>query len=169
MKQLAIILAAASILSCSRAQPVVSTNAAQATPSNRVDRSQTAIAHSTENQPKPVNPVSGGKWTQSGDPIDTSKFDEVISSAEGSLKAKPADDAAKKMLAEAYFQRGVALTQARQYASALGDYRRALKYDPDHEDSKRWIDQINGIYQMMKKEGPKEGEEPPPLPFKKEA
>ena len=170
MKQLAIILSVAFILSCNRAQPVATTNATNTTPSNRVDRSQTAIAHTTENQPpKPVNPGTSGKWTQSGDPIDTSKFDEAISSAEGALKGKPADDGAKKLLAEAYFQRGVALTEARQYASALGDYRRALKYDPNHEDSKKWIEQINGIYQMLKKEGPKEGEEPPPLPFKKEA
>ena len=37
------------------------------------------------------------------------------------------------------------------------------------EESKKWVDQILGIYQMLKKEAPKEGEEPPPLPFKKQA
>ena len=167
MKQVAIILSAAFILSCNRAAPVavnVNSNAPA-----RVERAQTAIAHTTENQtPKPAN-SSGGKWTQSGDPIDTAKYDEAIASAEKTEKANPSDAGAKKALAEAYFQRGVALTQARQYASALGDYRRALKFDPDHEDSKKWIQQIEGIYQMMNKEGPKEGEEPPPLPFKKEA
>ena len=85
------------------------------------------------------------------------------------MKAQPDDQTAKQALAQAYFERGSALTQARQYASAIGDYRRALKYDPDHADSKKWIEQIVGIYQMLKKEAPAEGEEPPPLPYKKEA
>ena len=111
---------------------------------------------------------SAGKWSASGDPIDTEKFDAAVAAAEKDLKAKPADDDAKKALAQAYYDRGSALTEARQYASALGDYRRALKYDPDHADSKKWIEQIVGIYSMLKKEAPKEGEEPAPLPFKKE-
>ena len=92
----------------------------------------------------------------------------MIAEAEKALKAKPNDEAAKKTLAQAYFDRGAALTEARQYASALGDYRRALKYDPTHEESKKWIDQIINIYSMLKKEYPKEGEEPPPLPWKGE-
>ena len=161
------VFAALLIAACNRTAPVavnVNSNAPA-----RTDRSQTAIAHSTENQtPKPANGASG-KWSQSGDPIDTSKFDEAIASAEKEVKAKSSDDAANKALAQALFDRGYALTQARQYASALGDYRRALKYDPDHEDSKKWIEQIVGIYKMLKKEAPPEGEEPPPLPFKKEA
>ena len=166
--KIAIILSAAVLLvGCNRAAPVA-VNVNSNAPS-RTDRSQTAIAHSTENQtPKPANGASG-KWSQSGDPIDTSKFDEAIASAEKEVKAKSSDDAAKKALAQALFDRGFALTQARQYASALGDYRRALKYDPDHADSKKWIEQIVGIYKMLKKDAPPEGEEPPPLPFKKEA
>ena len=109
-------------------------------------------------------PGAGG-----GDPIDTSKFDADITSAEKELKANPSDESAKSALADAYFARGFALTEARQYASALGDYRRAVKLVPGHEESKKWIDQIVGIYSMLKKEAPKEGSEPPPLPFKKEA
>jgi hypothetical protein len=62
----------------------------------------------------------------------------------------------------------MALTDARQYASALGDFRRALKYDPSSEEAKTWIDQIIKIYDSMNKEYPKEGEEPPPLPWKGE-
>jgi hypothetical protein len=42
-----------------------------------------------------------------------------------------------------------------------------LKYDPNDEDSKKWIDQIVGIYSMLKKQAPAEGQEPAPLPFKK--
>ena len=136
----------------------------------RTGKLQSTIEHTTENQQStPVGspPANGGRWSASGDPIDTSEFDAAIADAEKSLKAKPGDEAARNAATEAYFKRGFALTEARQYASALGDYRRALKFDPNHEESKKWEKQIIGIYQMMKKEYPKPGEEPPPLPFKK--
>ena len=152
-------------LACNRApQPIANAN----TTTDRPMRSEQMTAHTTENQtPRPAS-SSSGKWSQSGDPIDTTKFDTAIAAAEKEQKAKPADETAKKALAQALFDRGFALTEARQYAAALGDYRRALKYDPDHEESKKWIEQIVGIYSMLKKEAPKEGEEPGPLPFKKE-
>lgn len=137
----------------------------------RSEKLQTTTAHTTENQPQKVlnsdgTPGSNSKWSQGGEAIDTAKFDGVIAAAEKTIKSKP-DAEAKKTLAQAYFDRGFALTEARQYASALGDYRRALKNDPSHEDSQKWIDQIISIYSMLKKNYPKEGEEPPPLPFKK--
>ena len=113
-------------------------------------------------------PSAGGKtkWTQSGTPIDTAKFDADIAAAEKNLKAKPADEGLKKALAAAYVARGTALTEARQYASALGDYRRALKNEPGNADAKRWMEEIIMIYDSLNKDYPKEGEEPPPLPFK---
>lgn len=147
-------------------QPVATTNSNAERPM-RSGQMQNVTAHTTENQtPKPANSNSG-KFSQSGEAIDTAKFDGTIAEAEKAHKAKPADEAAKKTLADAYFDRGFALTEARQYAAALGDYRRALKLDANHEESKKWIDQIVGIYAMLKKDAPKEGEEPPPLPFKK--
>ena len=154
------------LLACNSAAPVANSskpfNAA-----NQSNEVQTMIAHGSADQtPKPVNSNSGQR-PQSGDPIDTTKFDEAIRDAETRLKTKASDAEAKKELANAYFARGVALTEARQYASALGDYRRALKLDPHHEESKKWIDQIVSIYGMLKRDAPKEGEEPPPLPFKK--
>ena len=93
----------------------------------------------------------------------------VIAEAEKIVNSKPNDEQAKKTLAQAYFDRAFALTQppARQYAAALGDYRRALKHDSNHEESKMWIDQISTIFRSLGKEPPKEGEEPAPLPFKK--
>jgi tetratricopeptide (TPR) repeat protein len=143
-------------------------------PSSGNERPQTVTAHTTENQPPKLS-NSGGpssapyKSAAMGDPIDTAKFDGTIAAAEKIVKSKPSDEAAKKTLADAYFDRGFALTEARQYASALGDYRRALKLDPNHEESKKWLNQIVSIYEMLKKDAPKEGEEPPPLPFKKPA
>ena len=168
MKQILAIVPTLFFLACNNAPPVANSertiNAAQQT-----NEARSVLAHSGENQtPKPVADNPGGKRAASGDPIDTSKFDSAIADAERKMKLKP-DDESKKALANAYFERGVALTEARQYASALGDYRRALKLDPGHAESQKWIDQIVSIYQMLKKDAPKEGSEPPPLPFKKEA
>ncbi len=159
---------------CSASQPQVVQNANTASPQTaNIERRETVTAHTTENQPPgkpaagPGGPSAPGKWSASGTPIDTARFDGTIAAAEKIVQSKPADETAKKNLADAYYERGVALTQAQQYASALGDYRRALKYDPNHEGSKDWIGQIEGIYKMLKKNAPKEGEEPPPLPLKK--
>lgn len=148
-------------------------NAAKPVPQNTPvtaanDKPQTAIAHSIDNQAPPAAAPPGGKshWTQSGDPIDTKKFDAAIASAEMALRKSPNDDNAKKAAAQAYLDRANALTGARQYASALGDYRKVVKYDPSDDEAKNWIQQITGIYASMNREAPKEGEEPPPLPMK---
>ena len=165
LKFLFLFFAASVLLGCSAAAPVAVQNTNAPT---REDRPQNTIAHGPAGQSPPQgNSTNPGKWSQSGGPIDTSKFDKAIADAEKSQKAKPADAAAKSALAQAYYDRGFALTEARQYASALGDYRRTLKLEPDHADAKQWEQQIITIYQMLKKEAPKEGEEPPPLPFKK--
>lgn len=130
-------------------------------------REQNSIAHTTENAPP--DPKNPGKFAQGGEPIDTAKFDGTIAEFEKTHKAKPSDETVKKNLAQAYFDRGVALTDARQYASALGDYRRALKLDPTHKEAEKWVMEISRIFVGLKKEVPKEGQEPPPLPFKKAA
>lgn len=152
-------------------------NANSASEPLRSEKLQSTTVHTTENQPSSqtadsvsaadADAAKGGKWTASGNPIDTSELDRAIADAERNLKANANDADAKKALAEAYFNRGFALTEARQYAAALGDYRKALKLDPTHQESKKWEQQIIGIYGMMKKEYPKPGEEPAPLPFKK--
>lgn len=171
MKKFAILscLALVSVGCSSVAQPSANTNAS-------VQKSDNSPIVSSHSQPDSVNntaqtPVPKSatktKWTQSGTPIDVSSFDAEIAQAEKDLKAKLKDETAKNAVAEAYLKRGIALTEARQYASALGDYRRVLKYDANNEDAKKWIDQIIGIYDSINKEFPNEGEEPPPLPFKK--
>ena len=163
---LAIVLMA--VFGCNSAKPV-SQNTNSPVTASTPDRSQTAIAHSSENQTLPPSGPAGGKskWTASGDPIDTTALDSAVTSAEKAFSGKPTDSAAKKALADAFYKRAVALTEARQYASALGDYRRALKHDPSNAEAKDWIDKIIMIYDGLGKESPKEGEEPPPLPFNK--
>jgi len=169
MKLLTVTIFCAFSLACGSAATQVQPNAnsrvadSSATP-------QSVIAHASENEkPTSTSAVPGEKkkWTQSGDPIDTAEFDAAVAAGEKALAAKPTDGAAKKKLAEAYYNRGFALTEARQYASALGDYRRALKQDPANAESKSWIDKIIVIYDSINKDYPKEGEEPPALPFAK--
>ena len=158
-------------IGCSSKAEQTTQNSNAAAAPQRAEKLQTTTAHTTENQPAPMpGPNSGpnSKWTRSGDPIDTAKFDGMIAEAEKARKAKPSDETLKQSAAQAYFDRGFALTEARQYASALGDYRRALKIDPNHEESKKWIEQIIGIYSELKKDYPKDGEEPPALPYKGE-
>lgn len=173
MKFILTISLAAVLAGCANnVQPVSQNTNTSNQPAVR-EKPQTVTAHTTENQPPPSanSNASAAPYKQQGgmgEPIDTAKFDVLIQAGEKAVKNKPADTDAKKNLAQAYFDRGFALTEARQYASALGDYRKAIKLDPNHEESKKWIDQIVGIYKMMKKEAPKEGEEPPPLPFKGE-
>lgn len=151
-------------MACSAAAPVAVQNTSAP---SRDERAQNTIAHGPTEQGAPGSSNSSGKWSQSGDPIDTTKYDKAIADAEKTQKAKQADAAAKVALAQAYYDRGFALTESRQYASALGDFRKALKLDPSHADAKQWEQQITGIYQMLKKEPPKVGEEPPPLPLHK--
>jgi tetratricopeptide (TPR) repeat protein len=150
------------LFGCSNSSRPVAQNTEPQTANS--ERSQTAIAHSSEKQQPPAG---GSKWTQSGDPIDTKELDATIDKAEKDLSVKPADAAAKKALGAAYLKRASALTGARQYASALGDYRRTLKYDPENAEAKQWIEQIISIYRSINRSYPNEGDEPPPLPFDK--
>ena len=170
-KLLAVIISSIFAFGCNNAARPVADNVNTPTVASTPEKSQTAIAHTLENQPPPTDANSSGKskWKQSGDPIDTKAFDTAIASAEIEFKKKPDDGAAKKVLSEAYYKRGVALTDARQYASALGDYRKAVKYDPSNKDAKDWIEKIIMIYGSMNRDSPKEGEEPPPLQLNKPA
>jgi Flp pilus assembly protein TadD len=163
-------------------------NSNVSTTAQNTSNSLTVSSHSSQNSAVPNTMVvpkseTKTKWTQSGNPIDTTKFDAEIRQAEINLmKAKTVNGIkkdtsgdtlniknAEKALAVALVNRGLALTDARQYASALGDYRKAQKLDPTNEDAKKWIEQIIDIYDSMNEDYPKEGEEPPPLPFKKDA
>jgi tetratricopeptide (TPR) repeat protein len=146
-------------------KPIANSNPTATTQNSA--RPETVVAHSTENKSAPMaNSNAKTKWTQSGEPIDTKSLDAAIADAEKAYKAK-ADDETKTALSDAYFQRGMALTEARQYASALGDYRRAVKYDADNEQAKEWIKQIIAIYNDMGRDYPPEGQEPPPLRINK--
>lgn len=142
---------------------------------NRSERSQSAIAHSSDSKPGDVPKNSDGSnsgmrssWSRGGSYVDVSKETAAIEKAEKDVTAKPNDGAARITASKAYLARANKLTEAQQYASALGDYRKALKYDPTNAEAKDWIDQIVKIYDSINKSYPAEGEEPPPLTEKKQ-
>lgn len=165
MKVLAsvIVLSALSMACGNAASPVRENSAAPADANARQD---SVLSHGpAQTQPAPQAKT---RWTQSGDPIDVSTQTSAIEKAEAALKKDANNEKLKKALSVAYYERGVVLTEARQYASALGDYRKAVKFDPDNADARSWIDKIIMIYAGLNKDHPKEGEEPPPLPFKPE-
>jgi tetratricopeptide (TPR) repeat protein len=100
-----------------------------------------------------------------GTAIDTSKYDADVKAREKQVEKQPANGTARLALAKAYLARADALTEARQYRAALGDYRRALKYDASNHDAQQMADQIIRIMKDLGRPVPAEGEEPAPLPF----
>jgi tetratricopeptide (TPR) repeat protein len=161
MKQYLIIVASGLLaFGCNSARPVATNTTNTAAPAIN-ERPQTQIAHGDNPQMPAGNTTS--HWKQSGEPIETKELDTAIAAAEVAQKKAPSDEALKKKLGDAYYKRAMALTDAKQYASALGDFRRTVKYDPSNTDAKEWVDKIIMIYDSMGRSYPAEGEEPPPL------
>ena len=101
--------------------------------------------------------------------VDVNQMTADIEKADKSFKQNQNDEKAKGKLAESYFVRAFALTDAAQYRSALGDFRKGLKLNPNNADAKAMHDQILDIFQSIRREPPKEGEEPSPLPSDKKS
>jgi len=72
--------------------------------------------------PMPVAGQNGGSWSQSGSPIDTSKLDAAIESAEKNYKSKAGDQTRALALADAYAELG-------DMDKALGLYKEAASYE----------------------------------------
>lgn len=144
-----------------------SVNGAQSEKSNSVEN-LLASGHSSE---KGQNSTSEKKQTSTESPmarpIDVSEMTAEIEKAKAAYEKNPKDKKAQERLAQAYFKRAFALTEAAQYRAALGDFRKGLKLKPDDKDAKAMHDRILSIFASLKREPPKEGEEPPPLPFNK--
>lgn len=156
-------------------QPTVSSNAVPPPAVQNTSNSLVVSSHSTDKTaPAPPADANSNASRPPGNspmskPIDVSAMTAKIEKAEKEQKAAPADAKAKENLAAAYFERAFALTEAAQYRAALGDFRKGLKLKPDDKEAKAMHDQIIDIFKSIGREPPKEGEEPPPLPFKKEA
>ncbi len=117
--------------------------------------------------PPSDKPTSSSTESPMARPIDVAEMTADIEQAEKQYRKNQKDEKAKDELAKAYFIRATALTDAAQYRAALGDYRKGLKLDPDNAEAKQMHDEIIRIFGQMNREPPKEGTEPPPLPFEK--
>ncbi len=102
-------------------------------------------------------------------PIDVAEMSAGIEKAEKEFGANQKNEKAKDNLAKARFARAFALTEAAQYRAALGDFRKGLKLNPSDQAAKKMHDEIIRIFQSINRQPPKEGEEPPPLPFNKQS
>lgn len=90
----------------------------------------------------------------------TAEYDARIEKAAAKADASGATESDKKAASEAYLARGNVYRDAgnpRLYKFALGDYRRALRYDPSNREAKEKMDEIVSIYQSMGRPVPTNG------------
>lgn len=106
--------------------------------------------------------------TPGGTPVDTSLYDAEIKRLEQTLAKRKNDSEMQQELARAYAARAARLTEAQQYRSALGDWRRAAKLNSANEEAHTMIATITGIMRSMNRPVPAPGEEPTPLPYRKQ-
>lgn len=173
-KQIAIILLTGAfslgLFACTNS-PQTAQNQNVNKPAQNATNSLVTSSHSTD-KPVPSNSTNSGapsspSSASMGEAVDVSEQTANIEKAEKAYKSKSTDGKLKSDLAAAYFKRAFDLTGARQYRSALGDFRKGLKLNPNDEDAKAMHDQIIKIFKDMGREPPKEGEEPPPLSLNK--
>jgi cell pole-organizing protein PopZ len=138
-------------------------NAANTAPAPAQNRAQTvavppvASAHG-DNAVAPAAPAAPASADKPS--LATPELDAKIEKAEAKAKAAGASDADKKAAAAAYVERANVYYTAQQpslYKFALGDFRRALRYDPANEDARGKLDQIVSIYQSMGRPVPTNG------------
>lgn len=157
-------------IGCNNSAPTQTNSNPSTVSTTKKEETQTVAAHTTENQ-KPSMTQSNSSSSSSSSPmqkaVDVTAMTTTIEKAEKDFKAKPSDAKAKETLANAYFDRAFALTDAAQYSAALGDFRKGLKLNPDDAKAKEMHDQIVSIYQSMGRDVPKEGEEKAPMPISK--
>ncbi len=144
----------------------VATNRQAETPANTATISNAASTQSAHTAPAGTASPKSSAPAGGGEPVDTSKYDAEIKRLEEKAKKNPADAQTRLALAKAYTDRGDALTGVRQYRAALGDYRRALRNDPNNEQAQQMSGTIVSILKSMGRDVPPEGQEPAPLPLK---
>ncbi|HJR07338.1 MAG TPA: hypothetical protein VJ842_08780 [Pyrinomonadaceae bacterium] len=108
----------------------------------------------------PASTTSGGASKPS---IDTAALDAKIEKAEAKAKAGGATQADKLAAAAALLERANVYRDAGQpalYKFALGDYRRALRYQPDNAEAREKMNEIVSIYQSMGRPVPTNGSDP---------
>lgn len=95
--------------------------------------------------------------------VSTRELDLRIAKAEARLAAAGATDADRAAAAAAYVERGNVYFSAGTptlYRFALGDYRRALRYQPNLSEAREKAGEITRIYETMGRPLPTHGDEP---------
>lgn len=109
----------------------------------------------------PAAPSGGAAAPSAGKPdMDTAALDAKIKLVEAKAQVAGAGEADKRAAAAAYVERGNVYRDAGQpqlYKFALGDYRRALRYDPSNTEARARMDEIVAIYQSMGRPVPTNG------------
>ena len=123
-----------------------------------------ASAHGDGGAPQPAQPAApAGGAAPSNPAVDTKALDAKIEQAEAKAKAAGAGEADKRAAAAAYVERGNVYYSAGApalYKFALGDFRRALKYDPANSEARAKMTQIVQIYESLGRPVPTNGLEP---------
>ncbi len=161
----AVALAACS--ACNSSQPAANTsntsarNGAAQRPAQTVEVPPVSSAHGGGGGTgAPVGAPSSGAASSDKPTLATPELDAKIEKAESKAKAAGASEADKKAVAAAYVERANVYYTAQQpvlYKFALGDFRRALKYDPNNSEAREKMDQIVSIYQSMGRPVPNNG------------
>lgn len=158
-------LALVAVSGCNTSEPAANaTNASSARTSPSANAPQTIVV-------PPVASAHGGAGATNAPAsansaekpsMPTPELDAKIAKAEAKAKAAGATDADRKAAGAAYAERADVFYSAQQpmlYKFALGDFRRALRYDPKNEDARAKMEQIVSIYQSMGKPVPTNGQE----------
>ncbi len=151
------------IVICATAMMVNLSGCRSSAPSATDQAAISATGTASPSPPLSANALPTAAPPNMGEPIDTSKHDAEIVKLEKQAQKSPGDETTRTALAQAYLARANALKDARQYRVALGDYRRALRYDPDNVEAQQMAAVIVSIMKEMNREVPVEGEEPVPL------
>jgi hypothetical protein len=119
-------------------------------------------AHGGGAAQQPAQPAtsSSGAAGPSNPSVNTAQLDAKIGLAEAKAKAAGASEADKRAAAVAYVERGNVYYEAGTpslYKFALGDFRRALKYDPANSEARAKMNQIVQIYESMGRPVPTNG------------
>ncbi len=107
--------------------------------------------------------ASSNTPAQDKPPVETPELDAKIDKAAAKAKEAAASAADKKAAVAAYMERGNFFYNAsdkRLYRYALGDFRRALRYEPDNAEAKEKIEMIESIYKSLGRPVPNNGLEP---------
>lgn len=150
------LLSATLLTSCGGANPPANTPARNSNATT--NGAQTSIQHGPSSPNPGIASSHGGGGssaavapgsTPAKAPVETPELDAKIEKAAAKAKAPGASSADKKAAAAAFIERGNFYYMAGNpmlYRYALGDFRRALRHDPDNAEAREKVKQIEDIY-----------------------